>query len=157
MKKLLVGFLLLIISIPSFGQVEGELRARLGNEYGISTNLFGMNLSGEYFFINNLSGTAFLAVYFPASGKASSYDIDAKYYFTEGRSQLYGLLGFHYFRRRLEFAPEEENLINTSGLNIGSGFMYRLSDEFSLNTEFKYQPQNQNNLIISVGVTYHIN
>lgn len=157
MKNVIVALGIFCIVIPSFGQVEGEIRAKLGNEYGIGTNLYGMSLSGEYFILNNLSGNVGVTALFPESGKASSYDLDAKYYFIQGRSQLYGLIGFQYYRRRLEFALPEEDLIHSPGLNIGGGYMFRISEEFSLNSEIKFQPQNQNNLLISIGVIYHIN
>lgn len=157
MKRFLIICFLILNTQLSYAQYQGEIRAQLATEFGTGTNLFGMGLLSEYFIIDRLSVAPNVMVLLPETGKGTNIHIDGRYYFNEGTSQFYGLLGFNYYRRRLEFAPSEENLIHTPGLNIGGGYNYRISEEFSLNTHIKYQPQNNNNLIIGVGINYHIN
>ncbi|KEO72501.1 porin family protein [Anditalea andensis] len=157
MKKILLIWVLFIGSHISYAQYQGEWRAQLATEYGTGTNLFGMGLLSEYFIIDRLSVVPSIMVLLPETGKATNLHVDARYYFNEGTSQLYGLLGFNYYRRRLEFAGENDNLIQSPGLNVGGGYNYRISEEFSLDAQIKFQPQNNNNLVIGVGINYHIN
>lgn len=157
MKRFLLIVFLILNTQLSHAQYQGEIRAQLSTEYGVNTNLFGMGLLGEYFIIDRLSVASNIMVLLPETGKATNLHIDGRYYFNEGTSQFYGLLGFNYYRRRLEFAPEEDNLIQRPGLNIGGGYNYRISEEFSVDTKLMFQPQNNNNLIIGIGINYHIN
>jgi len=138
-------------------QVVGEARIKLANDIGFGTNLFGFGLGGEYFVIDRLSVAPTIVVLLPETGKATSYDLNVRYYFTQGISQLYGLGGFNYFRRRLEFAPPEVNLRNAPGFNIGMGYLYRMSEEFSIDGNLRFQPQNNNNVVFGIGIIYHIN
>jgi len=157
MKRFLTICFFILSTQFSNAQYQGEVRAQLANEFGTSTNLYGMGLLGEYFIIDRLAIAPSIMVLLPASGKATNLHIDGRYYFNEGPSQFYGLLGFNYYRRRLEFAAEEANLIQRPGFNVGAGFNYRLIEEFSIDTQIKFQPQNNNNLIIGIGINYHIN
>lgn len=157
MKRFSIICFLIFITQFSYAQYQGEIRAQLSNEFGTGTNLYGMGLLGEYFIIDRLSLAPSLMALLPETGKATNVHIDGRYYFNEGPSQFYGLLGFNYYRRRLEFAPEEENLIQRPGLNLGGGYNYRISEEFSLDTQIKFQPQNNNNWVIGLGINYHIN
>jgi len=157
MKRFLLICFLIFSTQLSYAQYQGEIRAQLANEFGTGTNLFGMGILSEYFIIDRLSVAPSIMVLLPQTGKATNIHIDARYYFNEGASQFYGLLGFNYYRRRLEFAPEAENLIQRPGLNIGGGFNYRLNEEFSIDSQIKFQPQNNNNIVIGIGINYHIN
>jgi len=157
MKRLLVICLFLFTIHYAEAQVVRESRIQLANEYGFDNNLFGFGLLGEYFIIDRLSVAPSIVILLPETGKASTFDINIRYYFTTGLSQFYGLGGFNHFRRRLEFAPPEENLRNVPGFNFGFGHNYRLSEEFSLDTNLRYQPQNNNNVVLGIGIIYHIN
>jgi len=157
MKRLLVICILLFYIKCADAQVAGEGRIQLANEFGFETNLFGFGLSGEYFIIDRLSISPSIIALLPETGKATSLDLNVRYYITQGISQLYGMGGFNYFRRRLEFAPPEDNLRNVPGLNIGMGYIYRLSEEFSIDSNLRFQPQNNNNVVLGIGIIYHIN
>lgn len=157
MKRLvLIAFLILIIN-NSFAQYQGEIRVQLGNEFGMATNLYGFGLVGEYMIIDRLSVVPSAIVLLPQTGKATSLNIDARYYITEGLSQFYGFLGLNNSRRRLEFAIPGEELINRTGINVGAGHVYRLSEEFAINSQLKYQPHYNNNFVIGLGIVYFIN
>ena len=157
MKRLLVICILLFYIKCADAQVAGEGRIQLANEIGFGTNLYGFGLSGEYFIIDRLSIVPSAIVLLPETGKATSLDLNVRYYLTRGVSQLYGMGGFNHYRRRLELAPTEENLINVPGLNIGLGYVYRLSEEFSVDSNLRIQPQNNNNVVFGIGIIYHIN
>jgi len=157
MKRFLALCFFILSTQFSNAQFQGEIRAQLANEFGTGTNLYGMGILGEYFIVDRLSIAPNIMVLLPETGKATNLHIDGRYYFNEGPSQFYGILGFNYYRRRLEFAAEGENLFQNPGINIGAGFNYRLLEEFSIDTQIKFQPQNNNNLIIGIGINYHIN
>lgn len=157
MKRLIIVSFLIFLTNSSFAQYQGEVRIQMDTEYGFATNLYGFGLVGEYFIIDRLSVVPSAIIFLPQTGKASSLNLDARYYLTEGISQFYGVLGLNSSRRRLEFAAPGEDLIIRTGINIGAGYIYRLSEEFAIESQFKYQPHYDNNFVIGLGIIYFIN
>jgi hypothetical protein len=156
MKKIFLLLVLSMIGNELLAQYKGQYRAQYGNDFMFQSGLFGMNFSGEYFPFEKISFAPNVSVLFPATGKASNLHLDTRYYFTEEKVELYGLLGYGNFRRRYEFNPEI-TYQNTGTLNIGGGILYKLIDELGLNAEVKLQPQNRNEFIIKIGLSYFIN
>jgi hypothetical protein len=157
MKKIIIiAFLFLSIHHFSFGQGEGEIRAQYAVEYGFGSNLFGNMIGVEYFPMDNFSVLPAFTIFYPATGKASAFNLDARYYLLDDDHQAYGIFGYNAHRRRLEFAPVEENLINRSGLNLGAGYGFKVAEEFILNTEMRYQPHNRD-VMWRIGLFYLIN
>ncbi|EON74737.1 hypothetical protein ADIS_4848 [Lunatimonas lonarensis] len=156
MKRLLILVLFFSWSSATMAQYKGQFRAQYGNDIGFERVLFGMNFSAEYFFVDKISFSPNVSILFPATGKASNLHLDARYYFTEEKAQWYGLLGFGNFRRRYEFNPEVA-FRNWQTLNVGGGLLYKLIDELGVNGELKFQPQNNGELIVKIGLTYFIN
>lgn len=137
-------------------QYKGQYRAQYGNDYMFKAGLFGMNFSGEYFPFEKISFAPNISILFPETGKASNLHLDTRYYFTEEKVEFYGLLGYANFRRRYEFNPDI-TYQNTGTLNIGGGILYKVIDELGFNVEFKLQPQNDNDFMVKVGLSYFIN
>jgi hypothetical protein len=156
MKKIFLLLLLSMIGTELLAQYKGQYRAQYGNDYMFGAGLFGMNFSGEYFPFEKISFAPNVSILFPATGKASNLHLDTRYYFTEEKVEFYGLLGYANYRRRYEFNPEI-TYQNTGTLNIGGGILYKLIDELGVNAEVKLQPQNRNEFIIKVGLSYFIN
>ncbi|HSI78850.1 MAG TPA: hypothetical protein VK957_23350, partial [Lunatimonas sp.] len=100
MKKLILFFALLLIGNLALAQYQGQFRLQYGNDMGFSSGLFGMNIGGEYFPVDKISFAPNLSVLLPETGKASNLHLDARYYFTDERFELYALLGYANFRRR---------------------------------------------------------
>jgi hypothetical protein len=145
-----------MIGTELLAQYKGQYRAQYGNDMALRSGLFGMNFSAEYFPFEKISFNPNISVLFPATGKASNLHLDTRYYFTEEEVEFYGLLGYANYRRRFEFNPENAYQ-NTATLNIGGGILYKLIDELGVNAEIKLQPQNGNEVILKVGLSYFIN
>ncbi|WP_157972081.1 porin family protein [Pleomorphovibrio marinus] len=156
-KYLFLGSVMwILLSHNAFGQYQEQIRLHYSNEYGLGNNLFGFNLVGEYFLIDNLSFAPSATILFPATGKASAFNFNARYYFTEEDIQLYGLAGYGIFRRRYEHNPEL-NFDNRGSINLGAGVLYKIYDEIGLNFEIKVQPQNNGEVWLKLGMLYYIN
>lgn len=156
MKRLVLLFVFILVGNLAFGQYQGQFRLQYGNDIGLSTGLFGMNIGGEFFPYDNISFAPNLSVLLPETGKASNLHLDARYYFSEDKLEFYGLVGYANYRRRFEFNPEI-TYQNTGTVNIGAGVLFKFLEELGLNAEIKLQPQNKNEFIIKLGISYFIN
>jgi len=156
MKKLFLILVLSMIGNELLAQYKGQYRLQYGNDFMFKSGLFGMNFTGEYFPLEKVSFAPNVSILFPATGKATNIHLDSRYYFTEEKIELYGLLGYGLFRRSYEFNPEV-TYQNTGTLNIGGGVLYKVIDELGINAELKLQPQHRNDFIIKVGLSYFIN
>lgn len=156
MKKIALLVAFILFGNIAVAQYQGQFRLQYGNDFGFTSGLFGLNISGEYFPLDKLSFAPNLSVLFPESGKASNLHLDARYYFSEEKLEFYGLLGYANYRRRYEFNPEI-TYKNTGTINIGTGVIYKFLEELGLNAEFKFQPQNRNEFIFKLGISYFIN
>ncbi|MFC4873253.1 hypothetical protein [Negadavirga shengliensis] len=156
MKNIILFLCFLVLSFSTVAQYQGQYRLQYGHDFGLGSGLTGVNFVGEYFPIDNISFAPSFSILLPASGKASQLHIDGRYYFQEEAVQLYGLIGYANFRRRLEF-DFDDPLYHRGSLNIGGGILYKLMDELGLNGELKFQPQNNGEFIIKIGMSYFIN
>lgn len=156
MKQLLLLIGLFIFGNDVVAQYKGQARLQYGNDLSIPSGFFGFNISGEYFPVDRISVAPSISALVPATGKASNLHLDARYYFTEEKIQLYALLGVANFRRTPEFQPEV-GPTNTGTLNIGGGVVYRFLEELGINVEIKYQPQNSHEVVCKVGIAYFVN
>ncbi|WP_194774488.1 hypothetical protein [Pararhodonellum marinum] len=157
LKLVSILFMMFLGFNAAQAQYQGQFRLQYAAEFTTVNNvLFGNNLTGEYFPLDKISFSPNFSIYTPATGKASMLHLDAKYYFTEENIQWYGLVGYGYFRRRFEFNPENP-LLRVSSVNVGTGVIIRLIDELGLNPEFKFQPQNNGEFLIKIGLLYFIN
>lgn len=139
-----------------FGQYKGQYRLQSGNELNIQAGLFGINFTGEAFPLEHISFTPSVTFLLPATGKATNVHLDFRYYFTEEKLEFYSLLGYGLFRRRFEFSLEPA-VTNINSVNLGAGMIYKFLDELGINGEVKFQPQNNGEVIVRVGLSYFIN
>ncbi len=152
------------------------------NDAGDSKLGMGINIGGDYFIIDNLSfspnySSFFESPYSKTFGsptgfgvkyflRISSLNIDGKYYFFKERVNLYGLLGLSFTREEtqasyinvpntIDVLPIPDDVNNKTGINIGAGVDYFLSDKLYLNGQVKYNtPLSQ--LVIGIGAGYVI-
>ena len=135
-------------------QYQGQQRIYYANEYAVNSGFLGMNLTGEYFPIDNISIVPSYTIFLPKAGKASGVDLNVRYYFTEEKIQFYGLAGYGYYTRKFEFSPFER--LNFNSINIGAGGILKLSEELGINPEIRYQT-GRNDFLLRIGVVYFIN
>lgn len=155
MKKIFIIIALVLFSLDGFAQYKEQWRAIHAYEIPMTTGFFGMNFTAEYFPLNYFSIVPSYTIFLPATGKASGFDVNFRYYLTEKEKQWYGLLGYGYYLRRFEFNPEGRR--RTNSLNIGAGGMIKFNDELGINPEIRYQPIGRNELLFKLGVVYFIN
>lgn len=143
----------------------------------------GLNLGGDYFVIDKLSISPSYSFFFESSysetfgtpsgfgakyySRFSSFNIDGKYYFLTKNINLYGLLGLSFAREKmqtgyinvpntLDLVPIPDVINNNTGINIGGGVDFGLSDKIYLNGQIKYNtPLEQ--LAINFGVGFVFN
>ncbi len=155
-KKIVCLLVIMSVSYVCHAQYKGQYRIQSGNEYNFNAGLFGINFTGEAFPLEHVSVAPSFTFLLPATGKASNLHIDFRYYFTEEKVEFYSLLGYGLFRRRFEFTPEP-TVTNINTINIGGGVIYKFYDELGVNIDLKFQPQNQGEFILKVGISYFIN
>ncbi|EIM76769.1 hypothetical protein A3SI_08631 [Nitritalea halalkaliphila LW7] len=131
------------------------MRLKYMHEWRADTWFFGFGFAGEYFPIDDVSINAQTTFLLPATGIANSLDIDGRYYFTQDKFQLYGLLGWGYYYRNFEF--NEIGHLHKHAINVGAGFLYKFIDEIGLEAEYKFQAGQINTSIFRLGVVYFIN
>ncbi|KEO72902.1 porin family protein [Anditalea andensis] len=156
MKKLLFILSFVLMASLAEAQTRGEARLQIGGDYAFNTEFFGVNLGAEYFLTDKISIAPNHTIYFPETGRASNLNIDARYYFTEDILQWYGMAGF----TNNWINPELEGInakTSTAGANIGVGGVLKFADRFAFNPEFKYQIQNQGQLVFRLGLVYILN
>jgi len=170
--------LLMIISTQSWAQDQGQIRVgaslamgtRAGiNDTGGNSLGVGLNFGGDYFVIDKLSIAPSYTFFFKSTAGAanlgfeldlrvSSFNIDGKYYFLTEEVNVYGLFGLSFasVKSTSDFFGTPINVRDSrTGVNIGGGADYMLSDKLYLNGQLKYNtPLEQ--LVISVGVGYVI-
>ncbi len=173
---ILVIGLLMVAGTQSWAQDQGQIRVgaslAIGTKAGINDTGgekigMGLNFGGDYFVIDKLSIAPSYTFFFKSTTRildsgfeydlrVSSFNIDGKYYFLTEGINVYGLFGVSFARVKSSFGflgiPVSAN---ETGINIGGGVDYMLSNKLYLNGQVKYNtPLEQ--LVISVGVGYVI-
>jgi hypothetical protein len=154
MKKYLLLLTLLISSISCFGQYKNQSRVQSANEYALNKQFLGITFKGEYFPFERFSVNPQVTFFLPATGTATAFDVNGRYYLTDDRLQVYGLLGYSFYTRNYEFNPLGR--IYEHSVNVGLGTLFKLSQELGLNAEFRV-PVPRQEMILSLGVVYFIN
>lgn len=141
------------------------------NDTGDNKLGMGLNFSGDYFVTDVISIAPSYTFFFKStygvdadlatgfSFKTNSFNVDGKYYFLTDGINVYGLFGLSFaaIKATIDFLGAPINISNNkTGVNIGGGVDFGLSDKLYLNGQVKYNtPLEQ--LVINVGVGYVIN
>ena len=176
----------MVISTQSWAQEQGKIRAGGGLAIGTAAGLnsttgasamgLGINLGGEYFITDVISVAPSYTFFFKSSstvfGSETSYNyssinIDGKYYFLTEGVAVYGLAGLSIgtIKTKVTFDPtiwdplfftDQTYSGSSTGINIGGGADYALSDKAYLNGQIKYNtPLKQ--VVINLGIGFNIN
>lgn len=137
-----------LFGLSANAQEQGDIRAGAGLAYGTKAGVdasgtkgaIGINLGAEYLFTDAISLAPSYTFFFKSSvGGAdynvSSFNIDARYYF--GDSGFYGLAGLGIVSNKVSGGGFSVSGSET-GINLGAGYMYGLSDSMFLNGQAKY-------------------
>ena len=154
MKKFFFLFPFIFIAFTAFGQYKNQFRAQYANEFTINKKFLGINFKGEYFPYERFSINPSITFFLPATGTATGFDINGRYYITDDRFQVYGLIGYGFYTRNFEFNPKGR--ITEHAVNLGLGSLFKLSQELGINTEFRIPVPSQE-VLVSLGIVYFIN
>ena len=140
----------------AMAQEQGDMRASFGIALhpaaAIDTNNgefklgIGLTPAFEYVFADAMSANASYDYYFKTeegggSYAYSSFNIDYRYYFLTDDIQVYGLAGLGFVKVDLGSAGSGSD----TGLNIGAGMNYPLSDMLGVNAQVKYNTKKLGN------------
>ncbi|WPR75922.1 hypothetical protein [Algoriphagus sp. NG3] len=150
-----MSFIFCTASMMATAQYKGQWRASNAYEWSFSDNLFGMNFTAEYFPLHYFSVVPSYTVFLPASGKASSLDLHARYYFTEKMKQFYTLAGYRAYYYTNEF--DELGTKANRSFSFGVGGMLKFNNALGINPEIKYAVPPGDDLVVKLGIVYFIN
>lgn len=187
MKKIIVLSIVLVAFIGQsmvLAQEQGQIRAGVGLALGTESAIdettfepklgFGITVGGDYFVTDAISIAPSYSFFFKSkvdlgsgqeiSIKASSFDVDGKYYFVTNGVNIYGFAGISFAFAKLEsiidlgFGPVPFSISeNQVGVNLGAGLDYYLGEKVYLNGQAKYTINGLEQLQINVGVGFNLN
>ena len=156
----------LLVGLSANAQEQGELRAGIALVYGTKAQIdlddlsekgaLGINIGGEYFFTDVISGAPSYTFFFkeeegPASVRTSSFNLDGRYYFNDG--MFYGLFGLSFASAKTKVTGFGSVSDNETGLNLGAGAMIPIGDALYFNGQVKYNTPFEQ-LALQAGVSY---
>ena len=156
MKKLFITMIFISVALFAKAQTAGDIRLQIGGDYGFEMERFGVNLGGEYLITDDISAAPSFTFFFPENNlNASNLNIDLRYYLTHDHLQFYGMAGYTLLRFSSEYMGIKASYSN-SGANIGIGTVAKLSSNFAINPEVKYQTVGDGQVAVKVGLVYLI-
>lgn len=132
-KFLLTSLAFICILFTSSAQSQGDFRAGAGLGFatgpfgGDGTIGFGANV--EYLFKSDLSGSLEYYSFTKDSFTSNILDINVRYYFVTGSTQVYGNAGLSSLGGDVD---------STLGINLGAGAIFPLADSFGISTALNY-------------------
>lgn len=159
-RKFLLTLLLAGVASFAFAQEEGAIRASGSFVYGTEVEKAGLNLGGEYFFADKISGGINFSIFFVEDNfNYNVWNFDGRYYFLQDKLEVYGLLGLSVatskFSGTFGGVPFTSKDTET-GLNIGAGVLYPVGDKLGINGQIKYATPFDGQMVFQAGVTYRI-
>lgn len=175
-KLLALALVALFAFSSAMAQDQGDMRGSIGLVIGTKTAIddngetkmgLGITPAFEYVFADAMSGNLSYDFYFKsditgASVQISSFNIDYRYYFVTGDTQVYGLAGLALMKAKTEITGLGSVSTSETGLNIGAGANFGLSDSMLLNVQAKYQTpkfadasgSENSNIALNAGVVF---
>lgn len=153
-KILLLALIGLFAFNTSQAQSQGDIRVNAGlinlfSPYGADYRI-GFGVGGEYLITDVISVSP--SIYFTNkdSNKLNIFSIDGRYYLMTDATQVYGVAGISFISGDGGFSE--------TGLALGAGAIFGVSDNFGINAELKYQLNKPFNdalgMQANVGVVY---
>lgn len=172
MKKFIYALSVFMLAgiITVNAQEQGKIRILGGLAYGTKSAIdvnstegkggIGFYIGGEYFFTDQISAAPTYEMWKSSESGVdytlSSINIDGRYYFVSDELSIYGLAGISLLKGKVEsggFSVSDDE----TGLNIGGGVVYQLSDKFGLNGQLKYQTPGDGQLVLGAGIAFSLN
>jgi opacity protein-like surface antigen len=165
-------------------QEKGKIRVGLGLALGTESAIddttgepklgFGFTVGGDYFVSDAISIAPSYSFFFKSkvdagggqevSLKASSIDVDGKYYFVKSGVNVYGFAGISFAFVKASVTVDLGNGLqeisaseSQVGVNLGAGLDYYLSEKLFLNGQAKYTINGLEQLQINLGVGFNLN
>ena len=154
-----IFFLLALVAVA--GAFDASAQFRIAPQFGYVAKGDGaiqLGLNGEFFLKDNISTQPAFNYYLinnTPSGYSYSYwsiDIDGHYYFTEGTTMVYALLGFSYLHAGVEYSGFTFT-DNEFGLNVGLGSNFDIGSSVLPFAELKYNSPWEG-LVITIGARF---
>lgn len=156
-------------------QEQSKFRVGAGLVFGTKAGIaddgsesggMGINVGGEYFFTERIAAAPSFTYFLKSSNenmsvRVSSLNLDGRYYFgNEGNISFYGLAGVSvaFAKVSYDYGDYGKGSVsdNETGLNVGGGLVYPLTEKYSLNAQVKYNtPLKQ--IALQAGVTFPLN
>lgn len=156
MRKIVLTLFFVGIFWGVQAQEQGDFRIQIGGDYKLQLEEFGANVGVEYFFADKFALAPNFTYWFPQIGRTTNFNMDLRYYLTEGVSQVYLLGG--YANYWINVQPGTPGIVQTRpGGNFGVGAIIKLIDGVGLNTQFKIQSQNTRQPVLGVGLIVGLN
>jgi opacity protein-like surface antigen len=176
MKKLKLVFAIAIISVfalstNQFQAQESEILVGVGVGYATEINSAAIFAKGVYKINDTWEGSLGVNYFFPKGEgdfeiKWMSFDLDAHYVFsTKDNFDIYGIAGVNIMRVTVpgfDYSYDEEEMSSSSisstdtGINLGLGGRYQLSDKLFGLGEAKYAVNSGGYLQVSLGVLFQL-
>ncbi len=156
MKQLFLTFALVIAS--SFA-LNAQTSVGGGLAYGFGAETLGIQVRGVQEFNDTWRGGLDFIYYLEGTEGVSAWEINANahYVFSQSDQTLfYGLAGLNIYGISVSFLGESIST-STTGLNVGAGGQIGFSDSISGIGELKYSLSSADQLLVSVGVLFHLN
>jgi len=153
MKKILLAFALVLISMSSMAQDKGDMAAGVRLLYSTEVKNIGAGALFQYMFTDNLRGEANFDYVFEKND-INMWNINANVHYlcpTSTATKAYPLVG-------LGIANVYSDMVHNSVklcLNLGAGFEVNVAKDLALIAEAKYQfISHHSQFVPSLGVAY---
>lgn len=162
MKKrlycILIVLLLCGVSQQVLAQESGQLNASMNFVFGagIAAN-GGLNIGVEYYFTPKIAAAPSYTHYFSSGIKYGEFNLDARYYFSWGKVQLYGIAGFTNLNVNGNFPVFGDVDEFENGYNLGAGVYFPSGDRLGFTGQIKYASTLNGQAYYQAGVSYRLN
>ena len=172
MKKFIYALSIFMLAgtVAANAQEQGQFNLLGGLAYGTKSAIdvnstegkggIGFYIGGEYLFTDQISAAPTFEMWKSSDSGVdytlTSINIDGRYYFVADDLSIYGMAGISLLKGKVEsggFSVSDDD----TGLNIGGGVVYKLSDKFGLNGQLKYQTPGDGQLVLGAGVSFTLN
>ncbi|WP_158838018.1 hypothetical protein [Polaribacter sp. L3A8] len=154
MKKVLFIISLALLGLRSISAQEmGGFSGFAGATYPLSSESYvGINVGFEYLFTDVIAAAPSLSYYFIEGVTSAILNIDGRYYFRGYKKLIYfGLAGISLSSYKIH----DGLTLNDTGISIGGGLIYGVSENLGLIAQLKYGSVNSGALEPMVGVNFN--
>lgn len=159
MKKFLLALCVAVMAVGTASALEkGDKALGINVLYGSEVGKMGVGVKGQYVFHERWRGEASFNYFFKNKNDQHMWDLNvtAHYLVPLGeKARVYPLAGPTIASSTNENGSEPNTSITKFGLNLGGGFEYELSDNFTLGLEARYSIVSAiDQFVVGIGATY---